>query len=101
MPNSCLLSPAGSCLPLPAGGRKVATPPPPPLHKRRRHRRRSRKQPDQNLAAAAVSGFLSAAGLAGFELAAAADSLSVADLVVASAPSENLMRNCIEFRNLG
>ena len=96
-------------MPSPAGGRKVVTPPSP---KHRHYGHRFRKQLDPNFIVVAVpggSGFLSA-GFAGFlsasftdfsEPALTIDSLGVASLAAASVPSRNLVRNCIEFCNLG
>ena len=107
----------GFYLPLPTGGRKVATL---PLPKRRYYGRRFRKLMDLNSATATIpdsfgslsagpAGSLSAgltvslsASLVGFfEPAVAVGSLSIAGFAAASAFGENLIRNCIEFRNLG
>ena len=98
MPGSCLPLLAGSCSPLPVGGRKVATPPLPPS-KCKRHGRRSKKWLDPNFAAAAVPSSLSA--IFGSGPATAAGSLGVASFAAVSASSGNLVRNCVEFYNLG
>ena len=82
----------GSCLLLPAGGRKIAIP---LLSKRKRHKHRSKKRPDPNSAATVVSGFLSvvSTGLgslyaifAGSDPTATAGPLSVADFATANTP---------------
>ena len=81
----------GSCLPSPSG-----------LPKRRRYRRKFKKQVVELAAAAAAIpgglgssstalGFLFAVGLVGFSKSAAA----------ASPPGGNLVRNCVEFCDLG
>ena len=92
---------------LPASGHKIAIL---PSSKCRRHGQRFKKQLDPNFTAVTVTGSLSAfaslaslsVSLAGSnEPATAASFLGIAGLAAMSAHSGNLVKNCVEFCNLG